>query len=93
MEIDAITQFILAIVPAVTAIIGIVVALGVGVGKIKQANADTRKEVKNLSEGDKGLKKQLREVQKENAELKAQLNEVLARMKHLYFVEKPDKEE
>lgn len=93
MEIDAITQFILAIVPAVTAIIGIVVALGVGVGKIKQANSETRKEVKNLSEGDRGLKKQLREVQKENAELKAQLNEVLARMKHLYFVEKPEKEE
>ena len=87
MELSTISQFIISIVPAVTAVIGMIVALGVGIGKIKKANSETKQEVKILSDGDKALKKQLKEVQKENAELKSQLNEVLARMKHLYFVE------
>ena len=92
MEIDVITQYILAIVPAFTAVVGMIVTLGVGIGKIKKANSETTSQVKELSETDKSLKKELREVHKENAELKKQLNEVTARMKHLYFVEKPDKE-
>ena len=93
MNIDAITQYILAIVPAVTAVIGMIVTLGVGIGKIKQANKKTEKTVEELSEGEKLLRSQLKAVNKENAELKKQLNEVLARMKHLYFVEEPEVKE
>ena len=93
MEISAISQFIISIVPAVTAVIGMIVALGVGIGKIKKANSETTKEVKDLSKTDKELKAELRNVHKENAELKKQLNEVAARLKHMYFVEKEEERE
>jgi len=94
MNIDVITQYILAIVPAFTAVMGMVVTLGVGIGQIKKANKDTTAEVRNISEGDRALKRQLAEAHKENVELKKQLIEVTARLKHMYFVEKPeDKEE
>lgn len=94
MEIDIITQYILAIVPAFTAVVGMIVTLGVGIGKIKKANSETSSQVRELSDNDRALKKQLVQVHKENAELKKQLNEVTARLKHMYFVEKPeDKEE
>lgn len=87
MILDAISQYILAIVPSVTAIIGMIVALGVGIGQIKKANSDATKEVREVSRNDSDLKRQLREMHKENMELKKQLTEVLARMKHMYFVE------
>ncbi len=94
MELDIITQYVLAIVPAFTAVVGMIVTLGVGIGKIKKANSETSNQVRELSDNDKALKKQLVQVHKENAELKKQLNEVTARLKHMYFVEKPeDKEE
>lgn len=90
---DAITQYILALVPAVTALVGMAVCVGVGVGKIRKANSETSSKVEEVSQNDRLLKKQLREVSKENAELKKQLNEVMARMKHMYFIEKDSKEE
>lgn len=93
MDIDIITQYVLAIVPAFTAVVGMITTLGVAIGKIKKANKETKDEVVALSQTDKELKKQLRDVHRENVELKKQLNEVTARMKHLYFVETPDKEE
>ena len=93
MNIDIITQYILAIVPAFTAVVGMAVTLGVGIGTIKKANKETTNTVKEMSSNDRALKKQLVEVSKENAELKNELKEVTARMKHLYFVEKNNKEE
>lgn len=93
MELDTITQFILAIVPAFTAVVGMITTLGIAIAKIKKANSETKDEVRAMSENDRALKRQLRDVHKENAELKKQLNEISARMKHLYFVEKPEKEE
>lgn len=93
MDLDIITQYILAIVPAFTAVVGMITTLGIAIGKIKKANAETTEEVKTLSENDKALKKQLVEVHKENVELKKQLTEVNARMKHMYFVEKPKNKE
>lgn len=93
MNIDIITQYILAIVPAFTAVVGMVVTLGVGIGKIKKANKETSDKVEEVSHSDKMLKKQLTEVHRENVELKKQLNEVSARMKHLYFVEKEENKE
>lgn len=93
MDIDIITQYILAIVPAFTAVVGMVVTLGVGVGKIKKANRETTDKVEEVSRGDKELKRQLADVHKENVELKQQLKEVMARMKHLYFVEQEETKE
>lgn len=93
MNIDIITQYILAIVPAFTAVVGMVVTLGVGIGKIKKANKETSDKVEEVSNNDKMLKKQLREVSKENAELKEHLNKITARMEHMYYIEKnTDKE-
>lgn len=94
MELDAITQFILAIVPAFTAVVGMITTLGVAIGKIKKANSETKEEVKAMTENDRALKRQLKDVYEENVELKKQLSKLSARMSHLYFVEKPeDKEE
>ena len=93
MDIDIITQYILAIVPAVTAVAGMVTTVGIAISKIKKANSETKEEVKVLSETDRSLKKQLHDVHKENVELKQQLNEVMARMKHMYFVENNKTEE
>ena len=36
-QIDTITQYVLAIVPAVSALMGMIVVIGVGICKIKQA--------------------------------------------------------
>ncbi len=87
MEIDVITQYILALVPAFTAVAGMVTTLGVAIGKIKKANRETKDEVIALSETDRELKRQLKEVHMENVELKKQLTEVTTRMKHLHFVD------
>jgi hypothetical protein len=49
MEIDLITQYILTLTPAVSAIIATIVALGVGIGQIKKANIMTTETVTSIS--------------------------------------------
>lgn len=93
MNIDVITQYILSIVPAVTAVAGMITTVGIAIAKIKKANTETKEEVKNLSASDRALKAQLNDVHKENIELKKELAEVMARMKHMYFVEETETEE
>ena len=95
MNLDIITQYILAIVPAFTAIVGMVVTLGVGIGKIKKANKETSDTVIEVSKESRALKAEMRELanenkelKKENKELKESLNKVTARMEHLYYIEK-----
>lgn len=95
MNIDIITQYVLAIVPAFTAIVGMVVTLGVGIGKIKKANKETTTTVLEVSEDTRELKselnnlvKQNKELKKENLELKNSLDKVVAKMEHLYYIEK-----
>lgn len=93
MDIDIITQYILALVPAVTAIAGMITTVGIAICKIKKANKETTAKVEEVSQNDKFLKRQLTETHRENAELKRQLAKLTARMDHLYFVEKDEKEE
>lgn len=93
MDIDIITQYILALVPAVTAIAGMITTLGIAISKIKKANHETTTKVEEVSQNDKFLKRQLTEVHRENVELKKQLVKLTARMDHLYFVDKDEKEE
>lgn len=100
MNLDIITQYILAIVPAFTAVVGMVVTLGVGIGKIKRANKETTDTVLEVSQESRELKAELRDVikqnkelKKENKELKESLNKVSARMEHMYYVEEDVKEE
>ena len=78
--IDAITAYILAIVPAVTAIVGMVVVAGVGIAKIKNAlngNVETvEKMSKSQSNRIKAVEEQNLELKKENKELKHALVEL-----------------
>ena len=72
--IDVVTSYLLAPTPAVTALMGIIAAVVVGIKKIKNSNEET---VEKVTEYEKELKKQLVEVQAENIELKQTLNLVL----------------
>lgn len=76
MNIDAITQYILAIVPAVTAIMGMVVVVGVGIAKIKNALAGNEAKVERISSKTKAIEQQNLELKKQNFELKKALVEL-----------------
>ena len=90
MDIDIITQYILAIVPAFTAVVGMVTTLGVAIGKIKKANQDATKEVQEAHEQNVALRKEMLETQKENRELKVHLNKITAKMEHMYWIDKEE---
>ena len=88
---DAITQYILALVPAVTALVGMAVCVGVGIGKIRKANQDTVESIDKVGKKSQSLENQLKEVQAENIQLKRDLRKVMAKLEHVHFVD--DKEE
>jgi septal ring factor EnvC (AmiA/AmiB activator) len=88
---DAITQYILALVPAVTALVGMAVCVGVGIGKIRKANQDTVDSIDRVGKRSQSLEDQLKEVQAENIQLKRDLRKVMAKLEHVHFVD--DKEE
>ena len=91
MELDLITQYVLALAPAITSIISMVVALGVGIGQIRKANNLTVSEVKENSkaihERQSSLEAQLSAVHRENAELKKNLNRVMKKLENVYIKE------
>lgn len=89
--IDAITQYILSIVPAVTAVVGMITVFGVGVGKIRKANKDATNEIKETHKENLELRRELRETMKENRELKQSLKRVTAKMEHMYYIEEKEK--
>ena len=71
-QIDTITQYVLAIVPAVTALMGMIVVIGVGIGKIKSALKGNIESVEKISEESKAIKNQNAEIKRQNIELKRQ---------------------
>ena len=87
---DAITQYILALVPAVSALVGMAVCVGVGVGKIRKANRDTVDSIDTISRKSQSLESQLQEVHAENVELKKQLRKAMAKLDHVHIVEKEE---
>ena len=87
---DAITQYILALVPAVSALVGMAVCVGVGVGKIRKANRDTVDSIDTISRKSQSLESQLQEVHKENVELKRQLRKVMAKLEHVHIVDEKE---
>lgn len=89
--IDTITQYIISLVPAVTAVVGMVVTLGVGVAKIKKANKDATDEVKESHKQNVELRRELAEIARENKELKQSIKKITARMEHMYYVEEKEK--
>lgn len=76
MDLDIITQYILALVPAVSAIMGMVVVIGVGIGKIKKALSGNIEEVEKISSRTREVEKQNLELKKQNIELKKALVEL-----------------
>ena len=84
---DAITQYILALVPAVTALVGMAVCVGVGVGKIRKANQDTVDSIDEVGKKSQSLENQLKEVQAENIQLKRELRKVMAKLEHVHFID------
>ena len=78
-------NLILAYSPAITAMISLVVALVVGVKKIKKAGKDTLDDVKSTN---REVLEQNAELKRENAELKRQLGQVMCRIKHIHFIDK-----
>ena len=91
MNIDAITQYILAIVPAVTAIMGMVVVIGVGIGKIKNALNGNIEKVEKISSITKELAKQNLELKKENTDLKKALVELNKKIDIIDVIKAVDK--
>ena len=91
MDIDVITQYILSLAPAFTAVVGMIVTLGVGICKIKKASQSTVDEVKENSKGlrrvNEELKCDLINVHKENAELKKEMSKLMAKIEHIHFVD------
>ena len=70
MEISSITALIMSIAPAITAVIGIIVALGVGIGNIKKANKDT------IDTAKQAHRDTIEAVNKQNAEIIANVAQI-----------------
>ena len=94
MNVDVITQYILTIAPAATAIISVVVALVVGIKKMKNVGDETVISVetsnKNLKEENAQLRHTLAEVEKENLDIKLCMDKLMAKVSHLHFTDKED---
>lgn len=88
---EQIMNYIIEFSPAITAFIGIVVSLIVGIKKIKQHNNDTLEEIKGANARiielyqEEVAKRQ--EVQRENEEIKRDLRKVMAKLNHVHFEE------
>ena len=91
MEISQITELILSLSPAITAVIGIIVALIVGIKRVKQANTDTlnecRKQNATLAEHVAQIAQKNDELTRENLELKKDLRKVMAKLSHVHVEE------
>lgn len=84
-SIDVVTSYLLALVPAVSAIMGMVTIVAIGIKKIKNSNEET---VTKVTENDKLLKNQLIAIQKENIELKEALTRELNSKHKIHTKEK-----
>lgn len=91
MEISQITELILNLSPAITAVIGIIVALIVGIKRIKQANTDTLNECRKQNAAVAAEVAQIAqkndELTRENLELKKDLRKVMAKLSHVHVEE------
>ena len=80
VNIDAITQYILSLTPAITALVGVIVVIAVGVGKVKAAvNGNTEQVERSSKSNSKVLNtliEQNEQLRKENRELKKALVEL-----------------
>ena len=82
--IDAITQYILALVPAVSALSGMAVCIGICIGKIKKHNSSTQQKLDIVL-------KENAELKKENVTYKKALTKITAKLDHVHFVDNEDR--
>lgn len=88
---EQVMNYIIEFSPAITAFIGIVVSLIVGIKKIKQHNNDTLDEIRSANARiielyqEEVVKRQ--EVQRENEEIKRNLRKMMAKLNHVHFEE------
>ena len=88
---EQLMNYIIEFSPAITAVIGIIVSLIVGIKKIKANNEQTIQEVKSNNEQILELYKEEKEkreaAQRENNELKKDLRKIMAKLNHVHFEE------
>ena len=89
MEISEITALILGLAPALTAVIGVIVSIVVGIKRIKHDNTDTlnecRKQNASVIENVAQIAQKNDELTRENAELKRDLRRVMAKLNHVHI--------
>lgn len=90
MEISEITALIMSMAPTISAVIGIIVSVAVGIKRIKQANRDTldecRKQNASVIENVAQIAQKNEELTRENEELKKDLRKVMAKLNHVYII-------
>lgn len=89
MEINEITALIMSLAPTISAVIGIIVSVAVGICRIKQANRDTldecRKQNASVIENVAQIAQKNEDLTRENEELKKDLRKVMAKLNHVHF--------
>ena len=89
---EQIINYLIEFSPAITAIIGILVSLIVGIKKIKAHNNETLEEIKTANERIIELYQQevqkRQDVQRENEEIKRDLRKVMAKLNHVQIKDK-----
>ena len=89
MEISEITALIMSMAPTISAVIGIIVSVAVGIKRIKQANRDTldecRKQNASVIENVAQIAQKNEELTRENEELKKDLRKVMAKLSHVHI--------
>ena len=98
--IDTITQYILALTPAVAALVGMVVVVSVGIGNIKKAlnvNVERVERIgsrsKEIQTQNAELKRQNIELKRENAELKKALTDFCNKIEIIDTIKAVNKKE
>lgn len=100
MEISEITAFIITLAPTISAVIGMIVTIVVGIKKIRSASDDTLNRVKqaNLDTLEECRKQNAEVIQnvaqiaqkndeltRENAELKRDMRKIMAKLNHVHI--------
>lgn len=89
MEINEITALIMSLAPTISAVIGVIVSLVVGIKRIKHDNRDTleecRKQNASVVENVAQIAKNNEELRRENEELKRDLRKVMAKLNHVHI--------
>ncbi len=89
MAINEITALIMSMAPTISAVIGIIVSVAVGIKRIKQANRDTleecRKQNAAVVENVAQIAQNNEDLRRENEELKRDLRKVMAKLNHVHI--------